>query len=76
MTNANASAPKLSKKGTIVIEFLMQARSMTAHSSLFLAKMPRNRQSLPSAWIAGLSPSFSAPSSMMISEDYPLQIGP
>lgn len=40
MTNERASIPRLSKKGTIVTDDLMQAKSMTAHSSLFFENIP------------------------------------
>jgi hypothetical protein len=41
ITKERALGPKLSKKGMMVHELLMQAKSATAHSSLFLAKMPK-----------------------------------
>ena len=48
ITKERALGPKLSKKGMIVQELLMQAKSATAHSSLFLAKIPRKFHDLPS----------------------------
>ena len=53
--------PRLSKKGIIVTESIRQARSTTAHSSLFFAKMPMKLKVVPSAFIPGQNPRLCIP---------------
>jgi hypothetical protein len=50
------SLPRLSKKGTIVIEDLKQARSAIAHSSLFFEIIPKKRKFSPSMFSLGQKP--------------------
>ncbi len=61
ITNERASYPKLSKKGMMVIALLRQARSMVAHCSEFLPKIPRKLKSMPSSWFYEERPRWLIP---------------
>jgi hypothetical protein len=64
-------APRLSKKGTIDIVCLRHAKALIAHSSLFLAIMPKNLNvSLPTYYL-GHNPNFMNPIiNMRINDEY------
>ena len=64
------SEPRLSKKGMIVIEALIQAMFAMAHSSRFLEIMPKNRKLSSLTTCLGQKPIWYSPRDKLIFHGY------